>query len=559
LEARIARQRGGGEVEQPGGDDAATAPHLGDVGEVEVVLVVDRVAEWSRLGIRGARPLPHVRVAENVEPLGVGRHEAVLDAVMDHLHEVAGAVRATVQVTLLRRPAPLLATGGARHVPRAGRQRREERVEMTHDVRLAADHEAVAALETEHAAARAAVHVVGPAAGEPGRAVDVVTVEGVPAVDDDVAALEAWDERLGRRVDAARRYHEPDDPWLRELLDEGVQRRRAARTLTHERLHGGCRYVVHHAGVPAADETTHHVRSHATQPDHADLHCCLLSSVPAARPCSTSRVWRATIRSSFVLTTRTTHAVPGGLTIGAPASFACGSSATPRCSSPRQISRRITAECSPMPPVKTRLSIPPRTAASAPTSRRARWQNIATASAASGLRSRAARSVRTSALSPETPRSPDLRSISVVSSPTSYRPVASRCSRTPGSRSPGRVPIMRPPVGVSPIVVSTARPSRTAAMLAPLPRCPMTRRPRRAGQRAAVDHAMSDGIRCGKLMRVERGKGRLARRPAVGNVDGALDRGGGPFSQGEASAGVADPLDCAGRERHLTLPELVES
>src|SRR5438067_11757986 len=76
LEARIARERGGGEVEQPGGDDAAAAPHLGDVGEVEVVLVVDWVAERSRLGIRGARPLPHVRITEDVEPLGVGRHEA---------------------------------------------------------------------------------------------------------------------------------------------------------------------------------------------------------------------------------------------------------------------------------------------------------------------------------------------------------------------------------------------------------------------------------------------------------------------------------------------------
>ena len=81
----------------------------------------------------------------------------------------------------------------------------------------------------------------------------------------------------------------------------------------------------------------------------------------------------------------------------------------------------------------------------------------------------------------------------------------------------------------------------------------------RAVQRAPVDHAMSDGIRCGKLVRVERGEGRLDRRPAVGNVDGALDLGVGPFSQGEACAGVADPLDCAGRERHLALPELVES
>src|SRR6184192_3457815 len=201
---------------------------------------------------------------------------------------------------------------------------------MTHDVRLAADHEAVAALETEHASAGAAVDVVEPAAGEPGRAVDVVAVVGVPAVDDDVAALEVWDEALERRVGDARRDHEPDDARLGELRDEGVHRRGAARALAHESLDRGRRDVVHHAGMAAAHETTHHVRAHATQPDHADLHCCLLSFLPAARPCSTSRVWRATIRSSFVSTTRTTHGVPGRLTIGASIWFASVSTTTPR-------------------------------------------------------------------------------------------------------------------------------------------------------------------------------------------------------------------------------------
>src|SRR5262249_46405021 len=173
-------------------------------------------------------------------------------------------------------------------------QRREERIEMTHDVRLAADHEAVAALETEHAAARAAVHVVEPAPGEPGRTVDVVTVVGVPAVHHDVAALEVWDEALERRIDDGRRDHQPDDPGLRELLDEGVQRGRAARTLTYARLHGGCRDVVHHAGVPAADETTHHVRSHATQTDHPDLHvqspqCRARARASVSRAAATTR------------------------------------------------------------------------------------------------------------------------------------------------------------------------------------------------------------------------------------------------------------------------------
>ena len=55
---------------------------------------------------------------------------------------------------------------------------------------------------------------------------------------------------------------------------------------------------------------------------------------------------------------------------------------------------------------------------------------------------------------------------------------ASRYSSTPGSRSPERVPIMSPPVGrETHRRVARRRPPRTAAMLAPLPRCAMITRP----------------------------------------------------------------------------------
>src|SRR5262249_6777771 len=77
-------------------------------------------------------------------------------------------------------------------------------------------------------------------------------------------------------------------------LDEGVQRGRAARTLTHDRLHGVCRDVVRHAGVSAAHETTHHVRTHATQSDHPDLHlrspqCRARARASVSRAAATTR------------------------------------------------------------------------------------------------------------------------------------------------------------------------------------------------------------------------------------------------------------------------------
>ena len=94
-------QRRRGQVEQPGADHAAAPPDLGDLGQVEVVLVVLGVVERRRLGVGLALDLAGVGVLEDVQALGVGGHHPVLDPVVDHLHEVAGAVGAAVEVALL--------------------------------------------------------------------------------------------------------------------------------------------------------------------------------------------------------------------------------------------------------------------------------------------------------------------------------------------------------------------------------------------------------------------------------------------------------------------------
>ena len=81
LELAVLGERRRRQVEQPRGDDAAAPPHLGDVGEVEVEALV-------------GRQLVRAAVLHDVEALGEGLHHAVLDAVVDHLHEVPGAARA---------------------------------------------------------------------------------------------------------------------------------------------------------------------------------------------------------------------------------------------------------------------------------------------------------------------------------------------------------------------------------------------------------------------------------------------------------------------------------
>src|SRR5262249_20254269 len=148
------------QVEEPGGDHAAAPPHLGDVAQVEVVLIVLRVAQRRRLGIDLVGALADVGAAQDGQSLGVGGHEAVFDAVVDHLDEVAGGRGPAGQVALLGGAAELFAPGGARDVTPAGRQRLEDRVEPLYRLVGAADHHAVAAFQSPDAARRPHVHVV---------------------------------------------------------------------------------------------------------------------------------------------------------------------------------------------------------------------------------------------------------------------------------------------------------------------------------------------------------------------------------------------------------------
>ena len=72
--------------------DAMTLPRRQTsaiVGQVELVLVELGVAQRRGLGVDLALGAAHVGMVQDVQALGVGSHQAVLDAVMDHLHEVA--------------------------------------------------------------------------------------------------------------------------------------------------------------------------------------------------------------------------------------------------------------------------------------------------------------------------------------------------------------------------------------------------------------------------------------------------------------------------------------
>src|SRR5262249_11052228 len=147
-------------VEEPGADHRASAPQLRDRRDVELVLVELGMLKGCGLSVLLALTKTDVCALEDGETFGVGRHDPVLDAVVDHLHEVAGACRTAVQIAVFGLDALALASDGPRCGIDTGSEGCEHGLEASEGFVVAADHEAVAAIESEDAAARAHVDVV---------------------------------------------------------------------------------------------------------------------------------------------------------------------------------------------------------------------------------------------------------------------------------------------------------------------------------------------------------------------------------------------------------------
>src|SRR5205809_4468765 len=176
------------------------------------------IAQRSRLGVSIALLFSHAGGLQNAQALGIGGHDPVLDAVVNHLDEVAGAIRTAMEVALFSTPAQFLASRRAGDVADARRQRRENRIQALNDLRLAANHHAVAAFQSPDTAARSDIDVVN--SFEFFRAPDVVHVIGVAAVDDRIAGYEKRPNIANGLIHDRGGYHQPDRPRLIEFLHE---------------------------------------------------------------------------------------------------------------------------------------------------------------------------------------------------------------------------------------------------------------------------------------------------------------------------------------------------
>src|SRR5215213_3450228 len=116
-------------------------------------------------------------VLQDIEALRIGLHQSVLDAIVDHLDEVPGPVRSGMQVALPRPGVVPLAAGRRYDLPCPRRERAEDRIEPLHHLALAADHQAIAALQSPYAATGPDIEIVDAAWAQRLGARDVVFPE----------------------------------------------------------------------------------------------------------------------------------------------------------------------------------------------------------------------------------------------------------------------------------------------------------------------------------------------------------------------------------------------
>src|SRR3954451_18151757 len=111
---------------------------------------------------------------QHVHAFGVGCHDAVLDAVVDHLDEVTRAGWSAVQVTFLGgAPGHFLAVSSARNVSAVRRERLEVRFKPLAGGDLSANHQTGTTLHPPESTAWPHVQVVDAARGDLFRPSDI--------------------------------------------------------------------------------------------------------------------------------------------------------------------------------------------------------------------------------------------------------------------------------------------------------------------------------------------------------------------------------------------------
>ena len=156
--------------------------------------------------------LSYVGMLEDVQAFGVCSHQAVLDSIVDHLHEMSCSGRATMQIAIFGSATATLPTGCAWRIAAPRGQRAKDRVESLDNSFGTTNHHAVTTFQTPHATAGAHIHVIDSLFRHPLEAMNVVDVVGIPAINNDITLSQMRREIIQRAIHESGGNHQPCRP-----------------------------------------------------------------------------------------------------------------------------------------------------------------------------------------------------------------------------------------------------------------------------------------------------------------------------------------------------------
>ena len=189
-----------------------------------------RVLERCRLCISGHLVPADSSRFDDAQPFGIGSHEPILDAIVDHLDKVTRPRWPTVQPSLFgsrRLPCPTRASRGSLNT---GSEGREDRLKQPQRFVRATGHEAVPALLTPHPAAGPTVDIGDASPLKRVRPTDVLVIVRIAAIHDHVAGAEQRNQLGQDSVHGSGRHHQPDGSRWRQYSNEIRQVLRADRS-----------------------------------------------------------------------------------------------------------------------------------------------------------------------------------------------------------------------------------------------------------------------------------------------------------------------------------------
>src|SRR5277367_57580 len=225
---------------------------------------------------------------KNVESLSVGGHNAVLDAIVDHLHEMACSAGSTMQIPLFRVVRRTRAACRANDVANARSNTLKDRIEMVDGILRSANHQAVAAFETPDTTAGPYINVMNAFTGKLFGATDVIDVVGIAPVDEDVTRPKMRNEFGDGGVDRRGGDHEPNNTRNGKFAQEICHRDRTFCAFFDEFFDWFSRAVKNSAFMPVLHQSPHHVGTHSAKAYHPYVHMfapVVISHVASASEC----------------------------------------------------------------------------------------------------------------------------------------------------------------------------------------------------------------------------------------------------------------------------------